>query len=326
MGLKKKIIIAGAIFAILLMVGGILYFVIGRALDDEGVMRVPIYFFDAAQGRLDAEFRRLPPERPDDWIKTTLNYLNAGPQSAYLSGVWPVGIDGLVTDFYISDAVLFVMFSDMYTEIPPADEIIFRSAFTKTMVSLPYIESVMIRHPSEGFLPGEGEYIEWLESAATIANSPPISPARRTADQFTLYFVDETGEGLVAKTYVAEGVNQHTRAQHMIQLLIEGQTADGFLDLIPPETRVRNIITEEGAPGSPGIYIDLSGDFHRNFGGTPTQARMMLQSITHTLLVNIRSHHTRVFFLIDSDRRDDFHGVSDFNLGFTIDETIVLEP
>jgi hypothetical protein len=31
-----------------------------------------------------------------------------------------------------------------------------------------------------------------------------------------------------------------------------------------------------------------------------------------------------VFFLIDSDRREDFHGVSDFDLGFAWDESFML--
>jgi hypothetical protein len=183
------------------------------------------------------------------------------------------------------------------------------------MLGLPNIEGVLFRI--------ENEYgtDEFFETAATIANDPFISPARRTAESFTLFLTDETGEGLITVVHEADDVNIHARGQYILAQLIYRQTAEGVMPLVPQETRVRDVFIE---PES-GIYVNLSSEFHSRFTGTPAQARLMLQSITHTMLENVRSNvQRRVFFLIDSERWDDFHGVSYFNLGFTFDETVML--
>jgi hypothetical protein len=115
-------------------------------------------------------------------------------------------------------------------------------------------------------------------------------------------------------------VNLHTRTQNILERLIEVQDSPGVFPLIPPETRVRLVITDADAPG---VYVDFSSEFHNNFSGTTAQAHMMLQSIVHTVLENNRQR-SRVFFLIDSDRWEEFHGVSGFDMGFTADESFML--
>jgi hypothetical protein len=284
--------------------------------------RVPIYFFNTAQGRVEAEFRLLAAEGLTEQIDMALRYFFSGPSGGGLSHVVPAGLEAseFLKDMYIADRMLVVSFSEWYSEMSPTDEIKFRSAFTRTMVSLPQIESVMFRAGSTESESGTEWGIERVESAETIANNPFISPARRTSEEFTLFFVCETGEGLITMQDFVPDVNLHTRIQNIVERLIEEQNAAGVMPLIPPETRVRLVINEPDA----GLYIDFSGEFHSRFTGTTAQAELMLQSIAHSVLENLRENRTRVFFLIDSDRWEEFHGVSDFDLGFIIDESFML--
>jgi spore germination protein GerM len=266
-----------------------------------------IYFFNAAQGILETEEREFIP-RPED----ALFQLFEGPRKKSLSRVFPnVELKEFLTDFFVEDEIVFAEFSHLYDEMPPVEEILFRSAFTLTMASLPNIRGVIFRTPSD----------EWFESAYTIANNPSISSTRRTSEFFTLFFVDESGEGLVTEEYFVADVQTHRRTQDILETLIERQnTTGGVFALIPSETKIRRVINDRDR-NSPGIYVDFSPEFN-NFRGTTAQARLMLQSIAHTVLEH--NDQTRVFFLIDSERRDEFHGVTDFNLGFTMDETMML--
>jgi hypothetical protein len=263
---------------------------------------------------LESEFRDLSDLNSREHVTATLGFFSRAPQSSNLARVFPddVELRELVTEIHIENGILTATISELYEEMSPIDEVLFRSAFTLTMIGLPRIESVR-------FLSSSGD--EWIESADTIANNPLISPARRTAYEFILFFVDETGEGLITVLYESADVDVHRRAQNILELLIEGQNEPGIMPLIPPDTRVREVMIEDEL----GIYINLSPDFHRGFNGNSTQARLMLQSIAHTMLENHKALLRRhVFFLIDSERLEDFHGISGFDLSFTYDETIML--
>jgi hypothetical protein len=300
-----------AAFSIVIITALVLFFALGESSDDSGTR---IYFFNAVQGRLEAEYRNLPQADNRAEIETIFRYLTEGPRNTAFTRVWTVDTEPweFLRDYYLDDRILVAEFSHLYDEMPPMDEIIFRSAFTYTMTGLPYIDGVIFRTPSA----------EWRESAETIANSPSISSTRRQSEIFTLFFADESGEGLITEEYFASDVQLHRRTQDILETLIERQnTTGGILPLIPAETQIRRVIIDLSA-NSPGIYVDFSSEFHNRFSGTSSQARMMLQSIAHTVLEH--NDQRRVFFLIDSERRDEFHGVTDFNLGFTMDETMMM--
>jgi len=312
---KTKLMAAATVLFMMAISGAAFLWFVGQNPQDDTFGRFAVYFFDAAEGRLRAEFRDLPQGDDSERINAALEYFFGEPEDSTLARVWPADFDfgSAVTRIFISDSdnTLVANLSELYGEIPTPDEALFRAAFTLTMVGLPYINGVWFRM-------GENE---WLESAETITNGTDISPARRTAGDFLLFFIDETGEGLITSRYESLDVNVHTRMQDILERLIERQGDSGFLPLIPPETRVRDFLTE---PDS-GFYIDLSSEFHSRFGGTSAQARLMLQSITHTILENDGSNiPQRVFFLIDSERWEDFHGVTEFNLGFVLDDSFML--
>ena len=318
---KKQIIIISGVSVFVLAVAVIAAWLIGSGYDFADDARVSVYFFNESMGRLEAEERHLPRGNMENRIETLLGYFVDGPQGEGLSHVWPLQHDvrEFITRLQLNGDELVARFSYLYNEMPTVDEALFRSALTLTMVGLPYLESVKFYVSCEY---GENPR-EWVETAESIANNPSISAVLRSSDVFTLYFADETGEGLVAWLHIAEDVDVHGRLIYMLERLIDGQSATGVFPLIPQETRVRDVIVDTMVGA---IYVDLSGEFHRNFAGTSAQARMMLQSITHSLLTSMpgTGGPRRVFFLIDSERREDFHGVSDFHLGFVEDESFML--
>jgi len=310
---KNVIIISAAVGFILLTI--VLGFFLSRNFE-YGAGRLPVYFFNASQGRLEPELREMPQGDIYAQLDVVLRYLANGPREASLTRLWPGGNDRIsmrefLTDIYVNEeGFLNAWFSDLYYEMTPVEEALFRSAFTLTVSGLP-IEGVIFRLPAG----------DMTQTAETIANNPMISPAQRMGEDFRFYFVDESGEGLISINYHMSDVDQHMRTTPMLERLIELQNEPGIMPLIPPETQVRSVLI---APQNPGIYVDFSAEFHRNFTGLSShQALLMIKSVAHTVLANNPAYN-RVFFLIDSERVYDFHGVSDFNLGFTMDETVMM--
>ena len=314
---KKTFFAAGGLLALTMVAAAFVYYFVDARQQNGNYVNV--YFFNAAAGNLEAERRAVP----TDWeltgnellLQAAFNFVLREPNSVILTRPWP---ELNVYRYFLEGDVLVAMFGEDYLELEPLTEAMFRSSLTLTMVDLPFINSVEIRIVSDN---GEKVYI-FEESALTIANAPSISPALQSDQTFTLFFIDESGEGLIYKNYVAPAVNLHFRNQVILETLIANQSAEGVLPSIPSETRVLSVNEYREAFA---IYVNLSSEFFTRFGGGPSEARLMISSIANTLIENAAgSQLRRVYFFIESERREDFHGVAEFDLGFAFDETIVI--
>jgi len=278
--------------------------------------QMQVYFFSPSDGRLYSEGRPLPAGDHYFLVAEAVRHLSLPPNSSRLSSTWPnIEVDELIVDLQLYDRTLIATFYDTYLEMPPMTETLFRSAFALTMINLPFIDDVKMRVNGS----------EWVESTDTIANAPSIGPARLSNTQFILYFIDESGEGLVRKYYDAVEVDVQQRVREALELLIRSPEAEGTVSLIPPETRIR-AVTPVSETAS--IYINLSSEFNTRFNGSTPQARLMIASIVNTVIENSRQPGTQsvrqVFFLIDSSRQEQFHGVPDFMRGFEYDGSVLM--
>ena len=283
---------------------------------------VSVYFFNESEGRLEPEQILVP----YNWeltgnellMQAAMHFLFSEPRSSSLTRAWPDFDMVPVVRYYLNDDVLVAEFSEKYNELEPLAEALFRSALTLTMTNLPFVRSVEIRVSGSN---GEQRLVA-RESVATIANAPMISPEMQSSQTFMLYFIDESGEGLIYKNYVAPAVNLHFRNQAILERLIENQNSPGVLPLIPQETRVLSVNEHRDALA---IYVNLSIEFLTRFNGNTHEARMMIGSIVNTLFENTTLPQLRhVYFLIESGRRDNFHGLNYFDLGFSFDATLLL--
>ena len=288
----------------------------GRDIFTPNQRQIQVYFFNTSEGRLQAEWRPQPYGNQHDWISAALGHLRFPPNNNRLASTWPninplIGVEEtpFLLNFRMNESTLVADFYDSYLEMPPLQEALFRSAFTLTMVGLPFIDDVMIRVDGN----------EWVESAATIANAPDISAAQIINTQLALYFIDETGERLVREYYSAVEIEAPRRIQVALERLIEGAETEGAFSAIPPETRILAIIPVDETLS---MYVNLSGDFLR-VSGSPAQTQLMIAAIVNTVLENSPPLTRQVFFLIDSSR-EQLPGIEDFTIGFEYDETVMV--
>jgi len=278
--------------------------------------RMPIYFFNPSEGRLIPELRQLPEGDEFAQISVALGYLLGNPSGTSLA---PTNLAGgeLVHSFRkyrfeeSGDTILALNLSELYYEMDLLEAALFRAALMLTMSR--FVDFVQIITP----------YDEWIEPTSQIANNPNISPIRYTSRRFTLFFVDESWEGLISEERIVPNVNTRRPGATMLELLIRGPETPGAIRSIPPAARILRVI-----PGPEGflVYIDLSNEFVTRFSGNQTQARLMIASIVNTLTYpgNIDFMNYQVRFFIDNQRREDFHGITNFHSAFLFDTDKIL--
>lgn len=317
---KHRSITVSVVALLLICVGVVLAFVLrGRVPDifTPARQEMRVYFFNMQSGTLQAEnlpidvrdFRlTMPQEGNVNWVTAAFANMRR-PPGRNLSSVWPEEVYPL--DYSLDEGLLFITFSESYTQLPPLDEALFRSALTLTMTAGPYVDEVILR----------AGYTNLTESRETIFNAPELSPARLANVQVALYFVCESGEGLVREYYIVRGANPLERDLVALERLISGPAPEGATSFIPTDTRVRVLRDVD----TRSIYVDLTGGFSARFSGGHAQAQLTIQSIVNTVLSNSGGADIRrVFFLIDSARESLFHGVQEFDRGFEYDETVMI--
>ncbi|MCL2603367.1 MAG: GerMN domain-containing protein [Defluviitaleaceae bacterium] len=343
---KRRIIFAVMIFII--MAGALaVFFIWGTRGNNVSVGGLRVFHFNPGEGRFEGTAVNVPSSSRDLQVQTLINHYYSPPRNTALTGLWPEGL-GVISVVYRGDLV-GISFPREYREMTSLEESLFRAGLVLTLTELPFVERVLIWVDGEGDKPlmpfekwlsiwvdeTEEENEEWwwdpsavtIETASTVTNDPSLSPGVMASRVITLYFVCADGEGLITETFVDDYIDLHRLAETKLLYLIAGPSLENekAMRVIPPETRIRIINYE---PESRSLYVDFSGDFMNRFIGNAHISRLMLQSIVNTLTSTDNTDWTsrveRVFFLIDSQRHEIFHGVTDFNLGFVYGHDMTL--
>jgi len=338
--IKKNPRLAITVAVLLVLILGIVVWVLTSNLREHGrgAIGLRVYYYDADAGMLVGVPTTIA-------AGTTLAEINALLDGFYnsrsgLPSLWPA--DTRLVDLYFYGGTAGIALSAEHRDVPAFYEALFRTALTLTFLEHRFVEEVLF------WIDGDGEkdvpFRTWLqyedyrdnaairiETANTIDNNPSISPGVMREHNVTLYFVNAEGTGLITQTFTNEYVDIHRWVELTTDMLVANVDEDYAMRIIPSETRVRWVMRDTDARS---VYVDLSGDFMSRFEGTPKQAGLMLQSIVNTLTLNdnnpdgagaLTQQVNQVFFLVDGNRYETFHGVLDFNLAFEYNHDIRLE-
>jgi germination protein M len=276
-----------------------------------GYLPVEVYFFNPRTHQLEAERRTVPESSPEAMTGYIIQMLQEHPRNGNLRRAIP---DELYWERWsLEGTTLEISFPPQYREIPPVEEVLFRASLVWTATELPFVDSVRVLVEGEPLLNAQGEPLG-LENRHNVLVGPTLNPRLIVPRNVVLYFMNEELNGLVSERRVIDVNPNLPLERFIIENLIEGPRRAGSHSAIPAGTRIRDVETVEGI-----CTINLSGDFVNRFTGLQTMAELTLYSIVHSIKANV-NHVRSVQFLIDSERRDMFHGVPDFNIFFEWDE------
>ena len=306
-----------------------------------GALGLRVYHYDANAGVLVGVPTTIAAGSELAQLNSLLTRFCNAPSN--LVGLWPPGTELVELDFDEETGTVGIALSASHREVPVFYEGLFRAALTLTFTQMRFVEEVIF------WVVGEGEkydvlFATWLrdeayrdnaairiETAETVDNNPSISPGVMQERNVTLYFLNTDGNALIVETFTDEYVDIHRWVEFTLNMLIAGPNDDYAMRIIPTETQVRRVERDRDWAAR-SVYVDLSGDFITRFVGTSQQAGLMLQSIVNTLTYSANNPETtggnqivQVFFLVNSQRYQTFHGVLDFDLAFTYNHEIRLE-
>jgi len=337
----------GAIGLIVLLVGFAgLAVLLTRGGNDAN--QLDIYFFNPTSRRMEAEARTL--RATGDFHMQAIGHLHSGPaRSDALHSTWPHMLaptqEDLIGNVKLEDETLYVFFLPVFHDMAPLEQSLFKAAFIHTMNGLATVSEVILvvtddhdaalemlmmdlsEYEPEAY---DEEHMPYMPLVIYDRNhagvlldplDPPISP--NWIDDYTfnyLHFVDATGTGLVIESYFAEAIDrgQVALAEQALELLIAGPRYEGAVSVIPAETRIINLDIIET-----DMYVNLSSEFVSRFSGSYELANLMIHSIVNTLIAETHAP-TRVFFMIETQQLEEFHGVTDFHTYFVQDNTLLL--
>jgi hypothetical protein len=294
-----------------LLVGLLIFFYIYSRRDEDAYNILPVYFYNASASMLESEEHNLLTAGQDAQVEEAVSHIFGLPHMASLSRPWPEK-EGFLLSCKMNGNILEAYFSSQYGELPPVDEALFSTAFVLTMEGLPFIDHVQII--PEGLSPVDTAFL----NAGNTENDPNISPTRIIASTYTLYFVKADGSGLVSREYTSDQVDKDQKEKFIIDELIALQNSEGVFPTIPAETTV----TVETDESNSTCHVNFSSEIQR-FSGSSELARLMLYSIVNSLteLSNVK----QVAFIIDSERVDQFKGVTGFDQVFKRDNSLVSD-
>ena len=306
---RKILIIAGAAILSCIVAMGVWAYV--RANSGYSVY---IYYFNIRTNQLESEERVISVNDPALMVETVLRMLYVTPRNNALRQTIPEGL--FLDSVNISlGGVMTASFPVEYHDMPSYEEALFRASFVQTMTNLPFIniEGVRILVDGEELFDSFGEPLG-IHTQSSVLVNPNIRARRVTSRTLTLYFVNEDLSGLVSEERHVDVAVDAVEYSILNQLIEGPQIDDGRMSGIPAGTRIMGILTE------PGICsINLSEEFVSNFSGSPTAADLTLQAIVNTIFEN-QSTINSIQFLIESERRESFNGVPDFDAMFVREE------
>ena len=315
----KKLVTA-VILVVCLIIGSV--FLTLRQTNDNDY-ELYIYFFNNSTGIFEPETRNINYTDIETRIQLSLGHLRTNPSNSLLRSTWPKDANGNFLDFeieYLLHANTNTLVLAIHQELDQLDRTLFNASITFT---LEYITNRIIISYEDNLVDivymldnYEDEDIQLVQAM----NNPPITPGRVTTIRtFTLYFANEALDSLVTETRTGTDVDLFQVGNFAVQLLTEGPSGDNAIALIPPETRVISVTTFDA-----NIYVNLSSEFYSRFTGDTHMARLMIMSIVNTLAdIPDFTSNSRINFLIESASMDQFHGISNFHMGFFRDDPLL---
>jgi germination protein M len=278
-------------------------------------IRTDIYYYNKTAGRLESETRAVQNGDYKQILTNVLNELRSGARSAALLSPVPADID-ITLNLYENSNLVDVVFSENYDKLDPVDELYLRASIVWTLTELDFVRDVRMFAGEKELTKQSGEAVGLLnrENVSIDAEIPPI-PNHSKA--FTVYFADDQGQGLVPEDCVIQINTNLTDEQYIVERVIQGPRTDGLFRVIPAETKVFDVKTNDGI-----CYVDLSREFMSRMDGGTAAERLAVYSIVNSLteLTGVK----KVQLLIEGNKVDSMDHM-DISSPFERNEDIILD-
>lgn len=189
-------------------------------------------------------------------------------------------------NYNLEKNTLSVNLSNDYNSLSNSQKIILKTAFVHSIIQNSSIKNIKFCINSIP-LP----YVNYFNADNSLIE-PILSPDKTKTTNIKLYFSNKDNSSLVPEYRIIQIIESQSKELQILEQLIIGPRLSGKYSLIPTETKIRNVKTQDGI-----CYVDLSKEFIEK-NKSVTSIYSVVNSLTELEYIN------KVQFLIDGKKID----------------------
>ena len=262
-----------------------------------------IYYFDSVNQTIKPEIMSLEGEKQGEKIRDAYNKMAGIVKSEEKRSVVPEGLE--INSVKIDSGMLDIDFNAVYNTMSMGDKLTFKSAVVYTFTSLDFIDYVRITVDGSPLKMTNGQSVGNI-GREDILMDGNISAEPTNYEILTLYFKNSDGSRLGTEIREVEVNPNQPIERYVVEQLIKGPESDSLKNVIPSDTKIRDISTADGI-----CYVDLSSEFVTKQSGTEKDGIAAVYSIVNSL--GEMETVNKVQFLIEGEKVDDYRHIMDLS-------------
>lgn len=317
---NKRFFMIGVFVVIFIIIAITLFSIILSSRTNQS--EVNIYYLNPITNQLTPEKTTVKMDTNENRLSQTLKFFTQEPRNSNLTNVLPEEVKILKCTLAASGSEsgklnAIVDLSNEYKNIKEGQELLCRAALVWTLTEFDFVENVIIEVEGNPLLRANSEELGKLNRENVVLN-PIISPVKIENIEAILYFSNDQATDLIAESRKIEVKQNQSLENQIVEQLIKGPETSSLYPTVPPETKIKNIKTEEDI-----CYVDLSNDFVLKHTGGSTAETLTIYSIVNSL-TELKSVK-KVQFLIEGEKVNTFKGHYDFSKPFERDSSLIIE-
>ncbi len=281
----------------------------------EGTESFNMYYINANTNTLEIETRAINSVSDQKvMFNSVVEEYFAGSKNVNLNLMLPEEFK--VNDKRYSDGTAYIDLYSSYNDLPSYLKILSMGSLVYTLTDLEFINNVCVTIDGVPIMDRDNENIAVLNRSVVMYN-PTVSPEKTSWQVLSLYFANQDASRLVCQQRGMEVKQSQSLEYQIVEQLISGpDNSNGgtFIATIPPDTKIRDIKTEEGI-----CYVNLSKDFMKKQNNVSETIVIysIVNSLTELETVN------KVQFLIEGEKINEYSEGIDFSKPFERDNSLI---
>ena len=167
----------------------------------------------------------------------------------------PIPNDVEITKYSLDGALLTLYFDVDYLKMNEVEEVLCRAAIVRTMTQIDGVDCVSFYVDEKSLTDANGKIVGTMYADSFVENpGEQINSIQNT--NLTLYFSNETGDGLVKETRKVHYSSNISLEKLIMEQLLEGPQTAGAKSALPTGTKLVSVSLVEGV-----CYVSLDDNF-----------------------------------------------------------------
>jgi len=268
---------------------------------------IKIYYIDSETNNIKSENVNVEGSGEKEIIENAFNALKSKPVSEALVSVVPGDINFI--NCHIEDGTVKINLSNNYHELDKKTELYCRSVIIKTITGLEFADKAEIYVAGKPLMTTNGTPIGAISEEDFITTYSIVAEPTTSVKVIRLYFASDDYSTFNTEDRKIEINRNQAIEKYVVEEVIKGPSGEGSISVIPVETKVRNVMTQDKV-----CYVDLSAEFVSKQSDDSNKAFFAIYTIVNSLtrLDDIE----KVQFLIEGEKQPEYKGLTEFSQPF----------